>query len=397
MPDTPPRPHNFSVPAPFYWSVRAVKASAPFFVGLGNLETRMLARRLATQRVDRPVYICGLPRAGTTITLQMLSEHPDVATHKYADFLMPYMPYVWNTVFPRIPVDAMKKPVPRIHRDRIQVTRDSAEMGEEILWEHFFPHIHDEANYTALDATTSNAAFERFYSEHLRKLALVRGRNRYISKAIMCFTRMPYLRKMFPDARFLLYMRNPIDHVASLTKQDRIWDEIERDDPRQIEIIELTGHHEFGRNQVMANLGRPEELREIRRLFDEGKWAESRARYWAYAYDFVSRQLDADPELADRVCVVRYEDLVDDSFRTIDRILTHAELRPEPFAAAREAYAKKLTHPTYYKPQFTMAEIESIASATRDVAKRFDYDVDAIAQRVGATDAPAQAAQAPPA
>ena len=58
--------------------------------------------------------------------------------------------------------------------------------------------------------------------------------------------RMQYLRKIFPDARFLLYVRNPVDHVASLIKQDRIWDEIERDDPRQIEIIELTGHHEFG-------------------------------------------------------------------------------------------------------------------------------------------------------
>ncbi len=119
-------------------------AAAPFFVGLGNLESRLLSRQLAAQRVDRPLYICGLPRAGTTITLQMLSEHPDVATHKYADFLMPYMPYVWNKVFPRIPVDAMRKPVPRIHRDRIEVTRDSAEMGEEILWEHFFPYIHEE-------------------------------------------------------------------------------------------------------------------------------------------------------------------------------------------------------------------------------------------------------------
>ena len=128
------------------------------------------------QRVDRPVYICGLPRAGTTITLQMLSEHPDVATHKYADFLMPYTPYVWNKVFPRIPVDAMRKPVPRIHRDRIEVTRDSAEMGEEILWEHFFPHIHDEDRVQrARRASTSNPAFERFYSEHLRKLLLCAG------------------------------------------------------------------------------------------------------------------------------------------------------------------------------------------------------------------------------
>ncbi len=375
-------PQRFSVPGPFYWSVRAVHAGAPLFVRLGNLESRALAGRLASRPVDRPVYICGLPRAGTTITLQMLSEHPDVVTHKYADFLMPYMPYVWNKVFPRIPVDAMRKPVPRIHRDRIEVTRDSAEMGEEILWEHFFPHIHDEKNYSVLDGTTSNAAFERFYDEHLRKLALVRGRTRYISKAIMCVVRMQYLRKLFPDARFLLYIRNPVDHVASLIKQDRIWAELERSDPRQIEIIELTGHHEFGPHQVMANVGNPEELKEVRALFDSGRIAESRARYWAYVYGFVAKQLESDPELARRVCVVRYEDLCADSLPTIDRIVAHAELDPQSFAATRAAYGEKLSFPDYYKPKFDAQQLQSIASATSSVAAKFGYDVDAIAAQV---------------
>lgn len=376
-------PQKFSVPSPFYWSVRTVHAAAPLFVGLGNLESLMLSRSLAAQRVDRPLYICGLPRAGTTITLQMLSEHPDVVTHKYADFLMPYMPWVWNNVFPRIPVDAMRKPVPRIHRDRIEVTRDSAEMGEEILWEHFFPHIHDESKYSVLDGSTSNPAFERFYSEHLRKLAMVRGRNRYVSKAILCVLRMQYLRKIFPDARFLLYVRNPIDHVASLIKQDRIWAELERSDPRQIEIIELTGHHEFGTRQVMANVGHPETLREIRRLFDEGQWAQSRARYWAYAYGFVIDQLDADPELARSVCIVRYEDLCNDSPATIDRILAHAGLDAPRFAASRAKYSEKLSFPDYYKPTFTAGVMDEIIASTSAVAKRFDYDVAAIAQRVG--------------
>ena len=375
---------KFSVPAPFYWGVKGVHAAAPLFVALGNLETKMLQRRLAGRPVDRPVYICGLPRAGTTITLQMLSEHPDVVTHKYADFLMPYMPYVWNQVFPRIPVDAMRKPVPRIHRDRIEVTRDSAEMGEEILWEHFFPHIHDETNYSVLDGTTSNPAFESFYVDHLKKLALVRGRNRYISKAIMCVVRMQYLRRIFPDARFLLYVRNPIDHIASMIKQDRIWAEIEKSDPRQIEIIELTGHHEFGPHQVMANVGNPDELREIRRLFDAGQWGMSRARYWAYVYGFVASQLQADPELARRVCIVRYEDLCSDSLPTIDRILEHAGLATAPFAQTREAYSKKLSFPDYYKPVFSAQELAEITRVTGGVAEYFGYDVGTIARRVEA-------------
>jgi hypothetical protein len=295
---------------------------------------------------------------------------------------MPYMPYVWNQVFPRIPVNAMRKPVPRIHRDRIEVTRDSAEMGEEILWEHFFPQIHDESNYSVLDATTSNPGFERFYVDHLRKLALVRGRSRYVSKAIMCVVRMEYLRRLFPDARFLLYIRNPFDHIASILKQDRIWAEIERDDPRQIEIIELTGHHEFGPHQVMANVGDPDELREIRRMFDAGQAVQSRARYWAYVYGFVAKQIKDDPQLAQRVCIVRYEDLCSDSLPTIDRILAHTGLEAAPFAQTREAFGKKLSFPDYYKPKFSAAELGDIAAATGDVAQFFGYDVAALASRM---------------
>lgn len=375
---------KFSVPGPFYWSVRGVHAAAPLFVGLGNLESKMLERKIAAQPVDRPVYICGLPRAGTTITLQMLSEHPDVVTHKYADFLMPYMPYVWNKVFPLVPVNAMKEPVQRIHRDRIEVTRDSAEMGEEILWEHFFPFIHDEQHYSVLDGTTANRGFESFYGDHLRKLALVRGRSRYVSKAIMCVLRMQYLRKMFPDARFLLYVRNPIDHVASMIKQDRIWAEIEKSDPRQIEIIELTGHHEFGPNQVMANVGDTELLHDIRRQFDAGEWGRSRARYWAYVYGFVVQQLNADPQLRDACCIVRYEDLCSNSPETIDRILTHTGLPAAPFAEAREKYVKKLSFPDYYKPAFSGEELAEITATTAPVGEFFGYDVSTLARRAEA-------------
>lgn len=373
---------RFSVPAPFYWAVRTVNATAPALVALGNLESKLLARRMAQMPVDRPIYICGLPRAGTTISLQMLSEHPDVAAHKYADFLLPYLPYAWNWFFPKVPVNAMRKPVPRIHRDRISVTRDSVEMCEEMIWERFFPHLYDESQPNFLDATASNAAFEKFYRENIQKLLLIRGRTRYASKAIMCVLRMQYIRKIFPDARFLLYVRNPIDQIASLLKQDRIFDEIRRDDPRQIQILELTAHHEFGSQQVLSNLGNTDEVRQVRALLDGGRKCAARTRVWAYVYDFVLRQMDADPGLKDAIHVVRYEDLCGDSERTIDAILAHAGLRTEPFAAIRAAYAEKLSPPDYYRPKFEAEELADIVAVTSPVAARFGYDVADIAHRV---------------
>jgi hypothetical protein len=372
---------KFSVPASFYWGVRTVHATAPALVALGNLESKLLAGKIAGIKVDRPVYICGLPRAGTTISLQMLGEHPDVATHKYADFLMPYVPYAWNWFFPRVPVNTMREPVARIHRDRISITRDSAEMCEEMLWERFFPNLYDETRPSFLDGATSNPAFEKFYREHIQKLLLSRKRSRYVSKAIMCVLRLQYLRKMFPDARFLLYVRNPIDQVASLLKQDRIWDEIDRDDPRQIEIIEMTGHHEFGMRQVLSNVGNPEQVREVRGLLNAGRKVRARATIWAYIYDFVLGQMAADPELAKAVCIVRYEDLCKDSNETIDRIVAHTGLAADPFAAVRAAYAAKLSLPDYYKPNYDASELDDIVQVTSSVAARFGYDVAALAGR----------------
>ena len=235
-------------------------------------------------------------------------------------------------------------------------------------------------------ATTSNPAFERFYAEHLRKLALVRGRSRYVSKAIMCVIRMQYLRRMFPDARFLLYVRNPIDHVASLIKQDRIWAELERDDPRQIEIIELTGHHEFGTRQVMANVGNPDELREIRRLFDDGRWAQSRARYWAYMYGFVlnaaRRRSRAGAQRLHRALRGSLRRLArDDRPHPRAHRPRSAELRGSRAEYGTEALVSRLL-------QAGVRRRSAGARSLRDhaaVAKRFGYDVAEIAQRVGAS------------
>lgn len=197
----------------------------------------------------------------------------------------------------------------------------------------------------------------------------------------MCVLRLQYLRKMFPDARFLLYVRNPFDQVASLLKQDRIWDEIDKDDPRQIEIIEMTGHHEFGMRQILSDVGNPEQVRHVRGLLNAGRKVRARATIWAYIYDFVLKQMAADPELAKAVCIVRYEDLCKDSLETIDRIVAHTGLAPEPFAPVRAAYAEKLSLPDYYKPNYDASELNDIVEATSTVAAQFGYDVAALAGR----------------
>lgn len=376
MPDAPSGAKRFTVPLGFYGLLRGVDAAAPAFLGLGRIESTLLSHHLTRVPIDRPTYICGLPRAGTTISLQMLSEHPDIATHRYSDFLMPYLPWLWNRLFPKLPVRVMRTPAERVHRDRIEVTRDSPEGVEEMLWERHFRQLYDETRCNVLDADATNEPFERFYTDHIRKLLLVRGRTRYLTKNDRCVTRMRYIRRLFPDARFLLYIRHPVNHVASLLKQDRIWRELHRDDPRQAKTIELTGHHAFGPSEVAANVGDDTVVQQIRQCREEGRHVRSRALYWASIYGFVLQQLKDDPGLARSVCVVRYEDLCGDPARTIDRILAHTGLSSDPFAATRARYREKLSPPDYYRPVFTDTELADIGDATRDVAAAFGYRLD---------------------
>jgi len=374
-PHLPPKAERFSVPAGLYWFVKFVNRTAPLFIRLGQVESKALASRMAAIPVDRPIYILGLPRAGTTISAQMLSEHPDVTTHRYSDFVLPYTPWLWNRVFPKLPIKALRSPVERVNRDRLQVTRDSSEGVEEMIWQRFFHHLHDSSRCNVLDDGTLNPGFETFFKDHIRKLLLVRGRSRYVSKNNPCVTRMRYLRRIFPDARFLLYIRNPIDHAASVLKQDRLFAELARDDQRMIRMNKMNGFHEFGPNYVPVNLGNDAVVQEICRCRGEGRMVRARALQWASVFGFIIDQLKHDPELARAVCVVRYEDLCAKPGETIDRILAHTSLSADSFTAVRDKYMSKLSLPDYYRPNFSVEERAEIISLTKDVAAHFGYSL----------------------
>ena len=63
-----------------------VESTAGLWVKLGNVESNAMRAELDAIAIDRPVYIAGLARSGTTILLELLAGHSDVATHRYRDF-----------------------------------------------------------------------------------------------------------------------------------------------------------------------------------------------------------------------------------------------------------------------------------------------------------------------
>ena len=231
-----------------------IERHAAWWIKLGSLETRLLDSTLAEVRIDRPIYVTGLARSGTTILLETLARHPDVATHRYRDFPMLFTPYLWNRWLDLVPRKP-EAPAERSHGDGIAVTSESPEAFEESLWMAFFARQHDASASAVLDRSLHRPAFERFYRDHIRKLLAVRGGRRYVAKGNYNVTRIAYLAKLFPDARFVIPVRDPVWHIASLMKQHRLFLDGQRGNPRAVRHLRRVGHFEFGQDRRAINPG----------------------------------------------------------------------------------------------------------------------------------------------
>ena len=114
------------------------------------------------------------------------------------------------------------------------------------IWRRFFPQWRDPNVGHAVTAACQHPAFEAFYRDHLKKIVSLRGGQRYLSKGNYNFTRLAYLARLFPDARFLVPVRDPVEHVDSLVRQHRQFCEYAQADARVPEYLKIAGHFEFG-------------------------------------------------------------------------------------------------------------------------------------------------------
>jgi len=339
---------------------------------LDRIETLLLRNAISELTIDRPIYIVGLARAGTTITLEMLNKHPFLASHKYKHLPMPFLPHAFGqfTELSRF----FTKPIERVHKDGIFVTRESPEAVEEKFWQHFFNNNHNEEISNIMNGAISNPKFEQFYRNHIRKLLINQNSSRYLAKNNYLITRLEYLHRIFPNSKFLLIIRNPVNHIASLIKQTRLFIKMEEENPTLIDWHRITGHSEFGHYQLCINTGDNELIHKIRRLWkNEKTYVKGWAYYWSSLYDYVMNLLEANKKIKESTLIIRYEDLCENPAETIDKILEHSELPLNNFEKIKKYYIRHMHKPTYYTPNFSNQELLHISEITNATASRFGY------------------------
>ena len=337
---------------------------------LAKMETRLFEDRFDDIPVTSPVWISGLARSGSTVLLELLADHPQVVTQRYRDFPPVFTPILWNKLVDYIP-GKQEASAERAHKDGIYVTSESPEAFEEPVWMNFFPHLHKRLWDETFTQEASHPEFEAFLSAHIRKLLFLRDGMRYLAKANYNVTRLEYLLKLFPDARFVVPIRGPVWHVASLMKQHRLFVQGEVEHPEARAHLAHTGHFEFGLDRVPINCGSESVAATVAELWSEGREAEGWALQWAEVYGYVAERCDMNPALSDAVLFVRYEDVCERPAEKMRRILDHCRLDVSDEIVERAR--SRLHPPGYYEPHFLPDELHAIRDRTAPTAHYFGY------------------------
>ena len=280
-------------------------------VSLSNIESQFYKNQLAAVSVERPVFITALPRAGTTLILELCMSTNEFASHAYSDMPFLMTPLLWNRFSKKFRNTGNLSE--RVHGDGILVNVDSPESFEEIIWKEFWPSRYKK-NRIAHWMNSCYPDFEAFFNDHMRKIILLRSNEenqaRYISKNNLNIARIEYLSSAFSDSTILILFRSPLQHAASLLKQHRNFLRIHNEDSFAKKYMEDTGHFDFGENLRPVDFNgwlseNPE--------FDTNTitfWLQ----YWINAYGYLMRNKN------DRVRFFSYDSLCKDPQSGLERL-----------------------------------------------------------------------------
>lgn len=263
-----------------------------------DIERILYGKRFRHLAVESPVFVTSLPRAGTTLFLEILNRVPGLATHSYRDMPFVLAPILWDAVSRgfRRPPDLRE----RAHGDGMAVGYDSPEAFEEVLWRAFWPAKYEGERIALWSEHDEVREFRDVFRDHIRKIMVLRSgegsRKRYASKNNANIARIGFLTKLFPDCIILVPFRDPIAQAASLLRQHRRFRTLHERDAFSKKYMDDIGHLEFGELHRPIQFDGMNEVQSGYRPDTLDYWIA----YWERAFGHILRHKDA-------VLLVSYE------------------------------------------------------------------------------------------
>lgn len=294
-------------------------ASTPAQVALADLEDRWMAKKLRAEDARRPVFITALPRAGTTLLLELCAGSGEFATHTYRHMPFVFTPALWHRFTRSMQVAGELRE--RAHGDGMMVNEDSPEAFEEMLWAAYWEDHYKKDRIVPWGAE-ANGEFLEFFRRHMQKIVLLARSGeaaapaRYVSKNNLNIARIPWLAAAFPEARFLVPFRDPLQHAASLLRQHGNFLAIHAQDAFARNYMAAIGHFDFGDNLRPVNFGGWLDRGPLPSPTELDFWL----RYWIAAYESLLGQVGG------RVALLDYDRFCAEPGGALERIATFLEI-----------------------------------------------------------------------
>lgn len=302
---------------------------------LSDVENLLYRDTLEDIEVQDPVFISALPRSGTTILLKLLWQTGHFASHTYQDMPFVLCPMLWSRYSDQFAGEV--KPTERAHGDGLEVSGESPEAFEEMVWKHFWPDHYHEDRISPWTGTDQNREFNEFFDAHMQKVLAVRrqemnGTGRYLSKNNLNIARLAAPPEPLRQGLFLVPFRDPVQQAASMHRQHQRFLSLHDEDDFVREYMESIGHHEFGKGLRPVN---------FQGWLEKASAPDSLTfwiQYWNAAYQFVLEHAD------DSTALVSYARLTEEPKEALSRLADILELAPDRLMSQAEELHPPRTH-----------------------------------------------------
>ena len=305
---------------------------------LGDVENDLYRKEMAAVRIARPVFVTGLPRAGTTLLLELLHDTGEFASFTYRQMPFVLNPLLWNRLSSgsRRHSEAQE----RAHGDGMMISYDSPEAFEEVLWINYLGKtLLTDSGMEPLGKDDLDERFRDAFVALTRKLVCLKsddagdgGNLRYLSKNNANLSRLGAIRSVFTDADLLCCYRHPASHVASLHTQHLRFLDMHADDAFARDYMRWIGHHDFGANFRPICFDQP--------IADDPAHERFWLHYWIDAYRHV---LEHAPK---GTLFIGYESLMANGRDDLAQLATTLGVRePRPLIDAAKRFRKAGSEP----------------------------------------------------
>ncbi len=288
---------------------------------MADLETSLNAKQLSAIQSNHEVFVTGLPRSGTTLLLDFLFKTDEFCTYSYRHMPFILSPLLWKKISK--PFSKKGEVVERAHGDGMDVSFDSPEAFEEVIWLSYLKDkyvLKDRLEPLTLKNTSK--AFADRLTITLKKLILDASSGttqpkRYISKNNANCSRIDVLNRLFPQSTILIPFREPLSHIGSLMKQHQQFCEMHKDDEFAKSYMRWLGHYDFGENFKPINFDDWYSNTSSKLDFStENAWLE----YWVAGYTHLLKKK------SDKVHLVDYNKLLIQPMEVLSQIASKTKL-----------------------------------------------------------------------